>query len=188
MSGVSAGAVGRSTTVLRRMETRPGTSAARMPWGARRTLVALVVLVLALVLSGVLARPATAQPSEPSDAEAPVIAEADGAAAGQAVAEDGVEDEAAVDGSSADETAEDGVEDEAAVDAGADDEAEDEVRLIVGLLVGVSVVAVVLTVLFWYHTIPSRRVIAARRRRARAARSRSARRSRASGPDDLRTS
>jgi hypothetical protein len=66
-------------------------------------------------------------------------------------------------------------DDASAVDA---DEAEGEgvlsaddaeVRRIVVLLAVVAAVALLLTGLFWYHTIPSRRVIAARRERARAA-------------------
>ncbi|MCU0275059.1 MAG: hypothetical protein MUE34_17690 [Acidimicrobiales bacterium] len=156
------------------MEMRPGTSAATVPRGGRRALVlvrVMLALILALVLGGALAGPAAAQTTETSDAEAPVEVEGDGAVAGQAVADEG-----------------ESIDDAAADDAGVDDEAENEVRLIVGLLIGVSVVAVVLTALFWYHTIPSRRVIAARRRRARAAKTRSARRTSASGPDDLRAS
>lgn len=179
MTGVSAGAVGPSTTVLRRMETRPGTSAATVLRGARRgsvpAAVVILSLALTLVLSAVLAGPATAQASEPSGAETPAAGEGDGAVAGQAVAQDAGEEDAGEEGAGT-------------ADAGADDEAENEVRLIVGLLIGVSVVAVVLTALFWYHTIPSRRVIAARRRRARAAKTRTTRRTSASGPDDLRAS
>lgn len=59
-------------------------------------------------------------------------------------------------------------DDAVAADQAADEETEREVRRAVIVLLVIAGVALVLTAAFWYHTIPSRRIIAARRERARA--------------------
>jgi hypothetical protein len=118
-----------------------GVSGGRWGGGVR----ALVVL---LTLLGVIVLGAGAVSAQVQDEDAPSAAEADETS----------------DAAGADD------EDDAATDEDDDREAERRVERIVLALVAIAVVALLSTVAFWYHTIPSRRVIAARRKRARAAR------------------
>jgi len=151
------------------MSALPGTAAATVArWvlfrRARRSIVPVALLAVGLTVLVTLGAATGAAGAQPTTDAPPVEDTGDGV--------DGADE-----GQDGDVLGGDAGEGDTASDD-EDAEAEEKVRRNVILLVAVAAVALLLTALFWYHTIPSRRVIAARRTRAKVARGRGRRRPR----------